>query len=62
MNEVRIVSATTTALLRGGQDAAASGRLDGVVLAGWPTGARVHAEFERHIPLTRPISRARTPP
>ena len=41
-----------TALLRGGQDAAASGRLDGVVLAGWRTGARVHAEFERHIPLT----------
>jgi len=41
-----------TALLRGGQDAAASGRLDGVVLAGWRTGARVHVEFERHIPLT----------
>jgi hypothetical protein len=41
-----------TALLRGGQDVAASGRLDGVVLAGWRTGARVHAEFERHIPLT----------
>jgi hypothetical protein len=41
-----------TALLRGGQDAAASGRLDGVVLAGWRTGARVHVEFERHIPPT----------
>ena len=41
-----------TALLRGGQDAAASGRLDGVILAGWRTGARVHVEFERHIPAT----------
>jgi hypothetical protein len=41
-----------TALLRGGQDAAASGRLDGVVLAGLRTGARVHVEFERHIPLS----------
>ena len=40
-----------TALIRCGQDAAASGRLDGVILAGWRTGARVHVEFERHIPI-----------
>lgn len=39
-----------TALIRGGQDVAASGRLDGVVLAGWRTGAPVHVVFERHIP------------
>lgn len=41
-----------TALLRGGQDAAASGRLDGVVLAGWRIGAPVHAVFERHVPAS----------
>jgi len=41
-----------TALIRGGQDVAASGRLDGVVLAGWRTGAPVHVVFERHIPAT----------
>jgi len=41
-----------TALIRGGQDAAASGRLDGFILAGWRTGAPVHVEFERHIPST----------
>ncbi|MGE3511953.1 MAG: hypothetical protein AB7N65_24075 [Vicinamibacterales bacterium] len=41
-----------TALIRGGQDAAASGRLDGVILAGWRTGARVHVEFERHSPTS----------
>jgi hypothetical protein len=41
-----------TALIRGGQDAAASGRLEGVILAGWRTGAPVHVEFERHIPST----------
>jgi hypothetical protein len=39
-----------TALIRGGQDAAASGRLNGAILAGWRTGARVRVEFERHIP------------
>jgi hypothetical protein len=41
-----------TALIRGGQNAAASGRLNGVILAGWRTGARVRVEFERHIPST----------
>ena len=41
-----------TALIRGGQNAAASGRLDGVILAGWRTGAPVHVEFERRSPLT----------
>ena len=39
-----------TALIRGGQDSAASGRLDGVILAGWRTGARVRVVFQRHIP------------
>ena len=43
--------ASFTALIRGGQDAVASGRLDGVILAGWRTGARVHVEFERHTPI-----------
>jgi hypothetical protein len=41
-----------TALIRGGQNAAGSGRLNGVILAGWRTGARVRVEFERHIPST----------
>lgn len=41
-----------TALIRGGQNAASSGRLDGVILAGWRTGARIHVEFERHVPST----------
>ena len=41
-----------TALIRGGQDVAASGRLDGVILAGWRTGAPVHVEFVRHDPAT----------
>lgn len=41
-----------TALIRGGQDLAASGRLDGVILAGWRTGARVRVEFVRHLPST----------
>ena len=40
-----------TALIRGGQNAVASGRLDGVILAGWRTGARVDVEFERHTPI-----------
>jgi len=40
-----------TALIRGGQDAAASGKLDGVILAGWRTGARVRVEFVRHVPF-----------
>jgi hypothetical protein len=41
-----------TALLRGGQtgdteDALGSAILDGVILAGWRTGAQVHVEFRK---------------
>ena len=39
-----------TALIRGGTNAAGAGLLDGVILAGWRTGARVHVEFQRHLP------------
>jgi hypothetical protein len=36
-----------TALIRGGQTAVGgAGLLDGVILSGWRTGARVHVEFE----------------
>jgi hypothetical protein len=37
-----------TALIRGGSDnLTGAGKLDGVVLAGWRTGASVHVEFDR---------------
>ena len=36
-----------TALIRGGQNAAGLGLLDGVILAGWRTGARVEVVFQR---------------
>jgi len=39
-----------TALIRGGQNAAGLGLLDGVILAGWRTGAQVHVVFQRHLP------------
>jgi hypothetical protein len=38
-----------TALIRGGQNAAGAAQLDGVILAGWRTGARVHVTFQRHL-------------
>jgi hypothetical protein len=38
-----------TALIRGGQNAAGAGLLDGVILTGWRTGARVHVEFQKHL-------------
>ena len=38
-----------TALIRGGQNAAGAAQLDGVILAGWRTGARVHVVFQRHL-------------
>ena len=38
-----------TALIRGGQNAAGAGLLDGVILAGWRTGARVQVVFQRHL-------------
>ena len=43
-----------SALIRGGQSAAGLGLLDGVVLAGWRTGAPVHVEFQRY--LANPVA------
>jgi hypothetical protein len=41
-----------SALIRGGQDQVGGlGQLDGVILAGWRTGARVHVVFQRY-PIT----------
>jgi hypothetical protein len=39
-----------TALIRGGSNPAGFGQLDGVIMAGWRTGARVHVEFQRYLP------------
>lgn len=39
-----------TALIRGGQNPSGLGLLDGVILAGWRTGARVHVVFQRYLP------------
>ena len=38
-----------TALIRGGQNAAGAALLEGVILAGWRTGARVQVEFQRYL-------------
>ena len=37
-----------SALIRGGQNSAGAGRLDGVILAGWRSGARVQVVFQRY--------------
>jgi hypothetical protein len=37
-----------SALIRGGQNAAGAAQLDGVILAGWRTGASVHVRFQRY--------------
>ena len=37
-----------TALIRGGQNAAGTARFDGVILAGWRTGARVQVVYQRY--------------
>jgi hypothetical protein len=50
MYEVVDGARSFTALIRGGQNAAGLGLLDGVILAGWRTGARVHVVFQRHLP------------
>jgi hypothetical protein len=42
-----------SALIRGGQNQAVLGQLEGVILAGWRTGARVQVVFQRY-PLTDP--------
>jgi hypothetical protein len=39
-----------TALIRGGSNAAGAGLLEGVILAGWRTGARVQVAFQRYLP------------
>ena len=39
-----------TALIRGGSNPAGAGLLDGTILAGWRTGARVHVSFQRYLP------------
>jgi hypothetical protein len=39
-----------TALIRGGSNPAGLGLLDGVILAGWRTGAQVHVVFQRYLP------------
>jgi len=40
-----------SALIRGGQNAAGFGQLDGVIMAGWRTGAPVHVEFQRYLAI-----------
>jgi hypothetical protein len=37
-----------SALIRGGQNSAGAALLEGVILAGWRTGARVQVEFQRY--------------
>jgi hypothetical protein len=48
MYEVQAGEHSFTALIRGGQNADGLGLLDGVIIAGWHTGARVHVEFQRY--------------
>lgn len=43
--EVQAGEYSFTALIQGGQNNAGRGLLDGVILEGWQTGARVHVEF-----------------
>jgi hypothetical protein len=46
--EIRAGDHSFTALIRGGEnDLTGAAQLDGVVLAGWRTGAPVHVEFDR---------------
>ena len=40
-----------TALIRGGQNAAGAAHFDGVILAGWRTGARVQVVFQRYLAI-----------
>ena len=39
-----------TALIRGGSNPAGLGQLEGVIMAGWRTGARVQVVFQRYLP------------
>jgi hypothetical protein len=47
--EAKAGSRSFTALIRGGQNSAGAAVLDGVILSGWRTGARVHVEFQRSL-------------
>jgi hypothetical protein len=49
MYEVVDGDSSFTALIRGGMNAAGAAQLDGVILAGWRTGARVRVVFQRHL-------------
>ena len=40
-----------SALIRGGSNAAGAALLEGVILAGWRTGARVQVEFQRYLAI-----------
>ena len=40
-----------TALIRGGSNPAGLGLLDGVIMAGWRTGARVQVVFQRYLAI-----------
>ena len=40
-----------TALIRGGSECGGRGLLDGVILAGWRTGARVQVVFQRYLAI-----------
>ena len=48
MYEVQAGDRSFTALIRGGSNADGLGILDGVIIAGWRTGAQVHVEFQRY--------------
>jgi hypothetical protein len=48
MYEVQAGDRSFTALIRGGSNADGLGILDGVIIAGWHTGAQVHVEFQRY--------------
>jgi hypothetical protein len=51
-----------TALIRGGQNAAGAGNLEGVILAGWRTGARVQVVFQRYAAIAGMPSCEGAPP
>jgi hypothetical protein len=50
-----------TALIRGGQNAAGLGLLDGVILAGWRAGARVQVVYQRYLAIAGMSSCASAP-
>jgi hypothetical protein len=50
-----------TALIRGGQNAAGVGLLEGVILTGWRAGARVQVVYQRYLAIASMPSCARAP-